>query len=164
MRYAAYGSNLHPTRLQARTPSARLLGAAPLPGWTLSFHKRSQDGSGKCMIVPNGSGIHVAVYEIDTADKLTLDRIEGLGRGYNEAMISVPEFGECMTYAADLAYIDSTLHVYDWYRELVVLGARHHGFPQDYVLRLASTPIIKDPDLARLAENRAIVEQVRRNA
>lgn len=160
MRYAAYGSNLHPERLRARTPSARLLGAAPLPGWTLRFHKRSKDGSGKCMIANGGSGIHVAIYEIDTPDKQSLDRIEGLGLGYNEVIIDVPEFGACASYVADPAYIDGTLNVYDWYRELVLLGARFHSFPDAYMRELAATPAIEDPEPERRDRNWAIVSTI----
>ena len=37
--YFAYGSNLHPPRLRARTPSARALGRADLEGYRLLFHK-----------------------------------------------------------------------------------------------------------------------------
>ena len=48
--YLAYGSNLHPLRLTLRVPSARVIGVVEMPGYMLEFHKRSIDGSGKCLI------------------------------------------------------------------------------------------------------------------
>ncbi len=163
MRYAAYGSNLHPARLTARTPSATLLGTARVPGWSLTFHKRSRDGSGKCMIEAGGNGIYVAVYEISQSDKLTLDAIEGLGLGYNEGHLAVPEFGDCVTYVADPAYRDESLDVYDWYRELVLLGAKSHKFPRDYVFCIEAVTTSEDPDPERRRKNWTVVDQVRSN-
>ena len=46
--YFAYGSNLHPARLAARTPSCHALGRAVLARHVLRFHKRGRDGSAKC--------------------------------------------------------------------------------------------------------------------
>ena len=79
MKYAAYGSNLHPLRLSRRLPSAELISSAYLPDWSLHFHKRSIDESGKCNIRRGGSGVHYAIFEISLEDKLALDRIEGVG-------------------------------------------------------------------------------------
>jgi len=49
--YFAYGSNLHPLRLQARLSSAQLIGTTILPGYALKFHKLGHCLSGKCNIV-----------------------------------------------------------------------------------------------------------------
>ena len=164
MRYAAYGSNLHPLRLGKRTPSARLLGTAPLHGWELTFHKRSRDGSGKCTIAPGGDGVHVAIYEIDSADKQELDRIEGLGCGYDETRLSVPEFGSCATYVAQDSYLDASLPVYDWYRELVLLGARFHNFPITYVNLIEELEAISDPNEDRHLRNWTLAKAILSNS
>ena len=92
MHYAAYGSNLHPRRLLERTPSAQLLGSRCVPGWSLKFHKRSKDNSAKCNATPQSAGLYVAIYEISDADKAKLDGIEGVGYGYCEGVMSVPDF------------------------------------------------------------------------
>ena len=107
--YAAYGSNLHPLRLQARTPTARLIGTGYLPDWSLRFHKRSLDTSGKCSIKKGSSGVYVAVYTMTAADKQLLDRIEGVGQGYANTTIQVPGIGECSTYVAEDTHIDRSL-------------------------------------------------------
>lgn len=159
--YAAYGSNLHPQRLQARTASAQLLDTAYLSDWSLRFHKRSIDRSGKCSIEMGSSGVHVAVYEMNAADKALLDGIEGAGEGYVAATIEVPGFGHCATYLAAESHVDDALVPYDWYRELVLLGCRHLALPDDYVRRIERVTVRPDPEPERHAANWRIVEMLR---
>jgi len=160
MHYAAYGSNLHPLRLTERISSARLITTCFLPNWSLHFHKRSEDASGKCNILSAGEGVHVAIFDISAADKITLDGIEGVGLGYSEIVLSIPEFGDCETYVADESYIDDSLVPYDWYRELVLIGARTHGFPDDYLKSIESIPARYDPDPIRRDRNWKTIELV----
>ena len=161
MLYAAYGSNLHPLRLMARIASAQLAGTGFAAGWRLDFHKRSTDGSGKCSIFPDGEGIHVAVFEISTADKHVLDGIEGLGAGYAETVLSIPGFGNCATYVAEPSHVDAALHPYDWYRELVLLGARYHNFPARYLDPILALQTLPDPDPVRSNNNWKTVQWIR---
>ena len=161
MRYAAYGSNLHPIRLSERISSAKLIGTSFLPDWSLCFHKRSLDKSGKCNIVSGSSGIHIAVYDISIADKTTLDRIEGLDCGYVEISLAVPDFGECKSYAAEDSYIDNALDPYDWYKELVLIGARAHNFPVEYIDKIDAVIARQDLDSRRNADSWKTVEKIR---
>lgn len=161
-RYAAYGSNLHPTRLVMRVPSARLIGTASVPGFDLRFHKKSVDGSAKCDIVEAASEIHVAVFEILFEEKPLLDKIEGLGIGYDEMQIAVPNVGDCWTYTAAESHVDPTLIPYTWYRAMVLLGCELHGFPERYTRTVRQVADQPDPDEQRLRENSLIVEAMRR--
>ena len=156
--YAAYGSNLHPLRLAERTPTARLLGTAHLPGWSLSFHKKSRDESGKCTVHRGGDGVHFAIFSMSAGDKVALDSIEGLGRGYDEIRLEVPKFGSCFSYIAQESFVDESLVPYDWYKALVLAGAEFHGFPDDYRRRIAAAPARPDPDLERGAGQWALAE------
>ena len=164
MRYAAYGSNLHPFRLSERVASAELVTTGFLPGRNLHFHKRSQDGSGKCNIMTGSEGVHVAVYDVSAADKKALDRIEGVGEGYIEIDLDVPDVGLCASYVAAETHVDDSLLPYDWYRELVLLGARAQHFPKAYIDAIAAIPCRADPDVDRRARNGAIIEAIRRHA
>lgn len=163
LRYAAYGSNLHPLRLRLRVPSARLLGAGHIAANGLHFHKRSADGSAKCGILGPGDGVHVAVYEIRASDKPLLDEIEGLGTGYDQLTVAVPGFGQCFSYAAMASHISDGLNPYDWYREMVLIGCRRHGFPDDYIAEIRRISVDRDPDVGRSRENWEIVELLRRD-
>ncbi len=168
--YLAYGSNLHPYRLTQRVPSASLVGVAVLPGKRLTFHKQSRDGSAKCMFVETGLAsdtLYGAVYAIEPREKSTLDEIEGVGLGYEVRTIDV-EIGnvgyESFTYAADKAFIRPGLLPYDWYRELVLLGAQYHGLPADYIAAIAANGSVADPDENRAREKNALLEAMRRLA
>jgi len=160
MLYAAYGSNLHPVRLTARISSAQLVGTACLPNWSLRFHKRSEDESGKCSIVPGDSGVHFAIFDISAGDKVVLDAIEGVGSGYAEISLEVPGIGNCVSYVAEETYIDDTRQPYDWYKALVVAGVRYHGFPDHYLLMIESVVARRDPDPARRVIQWELVERV----
>ena len=161
MLYAAYGSNLHPRRLRERIAAARLVGTSFLREYTLRFHKRGMDRSAKCGLAGCGQGAHVAVYEIDDGDKRKLDRIEGVGRGYDAGDVLVPGFGICCTYFASESYIDERLQPFDWYLEMVLLGCREHGFPAAYSERIAALPAIEDTDPERRRSNWRIVGMLR---
>lgn len=160
MLYAAYGSNLHPVRLSRRLATARLLGTAFLPDWSLRFHKRSVDASGKCSIARGSSGVHFAIYEISETDKKILDEIEGAGTGYTEISLVVPVYGPCFSYTASETYIDDTLTPYDWYKELVLAGARTLGFPATYMKAIRAIKAEQDPDLDRRQKMRDLVDLI----
>jgi hypothetical protein len=159
--YAAYGSNLHPQRLRERISSATLRGTSFLHKYTLQFHKRGQDQSAKCGITDCGQGLHVAIYEVDAADRKVLDTIEGVGKGYDIDEISVPGFGKCFTYVASHTHIDELLQPFDWYREMVLLGCLRHAFPATYCERIAALPVIEDPHPVRRDRNWSTVDVLR---
>lgn len=161
-RYASYGSNLHPVRLQQRVPSARLLGTSYHPDYSLRFHKLSRDGSAKCGIFEGSTGVHFAVFELTENDKIALDAIEGVGKGYDLALIELPGFGECFTYLPADTHVRPDLAPYDWYREIVLLGCELHGFPDDYCAAIRDVATTKDPDDERQRINSDTVAALRR--
>ncbi len=160
VRYAAYGSNLHPRRLQLRIPCAQLSGTDFHPDYSLRFHKLSRDASGKCGIFAGSSGVHFAVYEISASGRAKLDDIEGVGLGYERATIELPRFGECYTYLPSNDHVDAGLRPYAWYHEFVLLGCEFHGFPGDYCDAVRKTGTIPDPDASRRLANEAILSQL----
>lgn len=157
IRYVAYGSNLLPARLRARIPVLDTLGVIELPGRTIDFSKRSRDGSGKCNLAPaDGACAYGVVYVIAERDRVALDRIEGLGRGYTDCWLDHADYGRCYFYTATPGFIDARLSPYDWYKAFVLDGARHHGLPADYVESIDAFPAIPDPDEGRRRENLSV--------
>lgn len=164
--YLAYGSNLHPLRLTARVPSARVIGVIEMPSYLLAFHKRSVDGSGKCLIYTE-QGEHQkmygVLYEFDSRDKANLDVLEGNGKGYTEKLVQFSLNGETYTpyiYVAQSTHIDATLVPYHWYKSLVLAGARYHNFPPEYVAAIEATPSKADPDAKRTQDNEDLLRQM----
>lgn len=164
----AYGSNLHPFRMVQRVPSARPIGVVEMPKKRLAFHKRSNDGSGKCLFYePGGSDdiMYGVAYAFDAAEKSKLDRLEGLGQGYNEQLVSFPLNGvtyEAFVYVATSTHIDPTLMPYDWYKEMVLLGVRYHRMLPSYIASVDAIAPIPDRDSTRVADRTAILESMRR--
>ena len=68
----------------------------------------------------------------------------------------------CFTYVAMAGFVDERLAPFTWYRELVELGARYHGFPADYIARLARHPARPDPDARRGEEEESRAARLRR--
>ena len=90
MFYFAYGSNMLTERLQARVSSASFKSTAILPDYSLRFHKRSTDGSGKCDVVQcAGELVHGVFFKIDCVQQDMLDDAEGLGKGYDHLNVKV---------------------------------------------------------------------------
>lgn len=155
--YFAYGSNLLSARLRERTPSARVIGPAVLARHELRWHNVGMDGSGKCdVIAATRPDSHVlgVVYEIDRADKPVLDAAESLGVGYAERETVITLAGRPMTaWIYHALMIDAQLLPYDWYKALVLAGAREHGFDPHYVDALRAVPSRPDADAARAAHH-----------
>lgn len=107
------------------------------------------------------TGIYVAVYEMNSTGKSALDSIEGVGAGYARIALTVPGFGQCASYIAEETHLDDALSPYDWYKELVLAGARFHGLPQAYVDAIESVAAAPDPDADRNAEMWTTVSSIK---
>ena len=160
MFYAAYGSNLHPHRLCTRVETARIVGTGIVDGMGVRFHKRGLDGSAKCSLVEVAEQTHVAVYAIDADDQPVLDLIEGLGRGYDRAVVEVSGFGPCWTYIASADAVDDSLIPHDWYKRLVLLGCEYHSFPEAYIDAVRNVTAGEDPLVERRLLNYELIEQL----
>jgi hypothetical protein len=166
LHYLAYGSNLHPLRLAARVPSARPLGVVEMPGYALAFHKRSIDGSGKCLMYTEQGAhrkMYGVLYEFEVREKAGLDALEGKGKGYIEQFVQFPLNGETYTpyvYVAQASHVDASLIPYDWYKGLVLVGAKYHKLPEDYIAEIDATPSKPDPDTKRSRENEDLIKRL----
>ncbi len=165
--YFAYGSNLYPARLQARTPSARIVGTARMPGNRLEWHKHGIDDSGKCDIVETGRAVDQvqgALYEIDVGDWHHLDIAEELGTGYEIHRIRI-QAGDSLVWAYSYRALvtNPQLQPFDWYQQFVIQGALAHGLPGDYIQTLRAVGCWEDSDPERRRINRRLLDGSARN-
>ena len=143
--YFAYGSNLKFERMSSRVTSARFRARARLGGWSLTLDKSGRDGSGKANLRRQETH-HVwgVVYSIDPSHWPRLDTCEP---GYSRVEIQVvTEAGDDLdaeTYVAQVLTNDPV--AFDWYKELLLEGAREHALPDDYVAGLAHLAARPDP-------------------
>ena len=132
----------------------------------MRFHKIGTDGSGKCTLIPTGNDADVVygvLYKIADSDLAGLDREEGVhlgGYARHSLRLRLPngDTSEAMTYIAGDRYLDASCLPFDWYRDLVVVGAREHGLPSAYLRELKQTAAVPDPDTARAAPARKLLE------
>ncbi|AZZ97017.1 gamma-glutamylcyclotransferase family protein [Pseudoalteromonas sp. R3] len=157
----AFGSNLTPARLQARLPQARLVGTAWLPGYTLGFRHRGQDGSAKCSIEPDNSGnacVHGVLYALTEQEVALLDSIEG--EGYARQCVDVVR--QCGTQTTAHCYLTQQFHndllPFSWYLEHVLRGVQYHQFPASYQQLLSRQPCILDLDYHRAQRELSIYQ------
>lgn len=154
--YFAYGSNMCTARLRKGVPSCNPLGIATLPDHELRFHKRGSDESAKCNAFARGNsaGVIGVLYSFDPAERAKLDEAEGVGGGYEHAMVTViNEKGrrrKVLTYLATADYIDDSLKPYGWYKDAILAGGTEHGLPEEYVAEfIQSVETIDDPNATR---------------
>lgn len=170
MLYFAYGSNLHPKRLRERVSGIALEGVAVAKGRRLAFHKRGfRDGSAKCDLPETSPPVQAygALYRITSDQRLDLARIEGVGAGYEETSVLVEANGKKVSaflFLAQPEFVDPALVPLDWYKALVVEGARFHQFPAPYTAAIEAVPCLPDPDHERAATNWELVARIRRDA
>jgi hypothetical protein len=152
--YFAYGSNMASHRLLQRLPGARHVEVGILTGHQLRFHKNDSGLSSKCNIELTDDlrdEVFGVVYQISNEDKQLLDRIEGLGTGYNEKIVSITTLsGALLTSVTYFAIdIDHSLVPYHWYKQHVLRGAIEHRLPAEYVSKIESIESQEDPDQHR---------------
>ena len=143
--YFAYGSNLKPARMRARVSSSIFVARARVPAGRLRLDKRGNDGSGKAnLALTGGEGAWGVVYRIDTEYWEQLDACEP---GYDRVPVDLlTEMGEVLTAHTYVARIltDSPIP-FDWYKRLLVEGAREHALPAGWIARLEELPEKLDP-------------------
>lgn len=151
--YFAYGSNLLTARLKARCPSATPVGRAMLPGHSVAFAKESHvDGSAKATILPGAGQVATGVlFELNTLDQNVLDKIEGVGKGYDRLdeveVVTGSARVSATTYIASAPGCD--VPPWDWYVALMIAGALEHRLPGTLLSGWRAHRRASDPELDR---------------
>lgn len=160
----AYGSNMNINRLRERVPSASKLTIAYLKGYNLFCNKISNDGSAKANITNSDNEsdkVWGVLFVIDDNEKTNLDKVEGLGKGYNEMQLTFHDLKDqeyqAQVYVADENYINNELKPYDWYYEYILSGARQNQLPEDYITAIQALKFEVDADEVRRNKHFAII-------
>jgi gamma-glutamylcyclotransferase (GGCT)/AIG2-like uncharacterized protein YtfP len=143
--YFAYGSNMTAARMASRVPSARALGAAEVQGFRFALDKRGRDGSAKANLVREpGARVWGVVYEIEARAWPDLDACEpGYARIRTSAQLRAGESCEVHVYVSELRIQGA--RAWQWYKELIVAGAREHDLPEAWTAALSRLPARPGP-------------------
>ena len=139
----AYGSNLSTARLEKRIGPVRQRGIAKLEGHEIRFDKKSDDLSGKTNIrASEGSVVWGVLYELTPAQLEKLAKIE---KGYAEQEVSV-HVGDTHSRARTFVAKKSTpgLRPTRDYLNHLIVGAREHQLPAEYIRMLESVEVADD--------------------
>ena len=151
--YFAYGSNMDPTQMAARCPSAGFRCTARLPNHRLAFSRASRKrGCGVADVVPaGGAEVWGVVYEItEMPDLAALDKAEGFvpGRTIGNSYVRT----EGSVYPQALPSTPLSVHLYvaekephppppdGRYLAQLIRGAEHWGLPEAYRRLLEALP------------------------
>ena len=141
--YAAYGSNLDPTRMSERCPHSPLRSTGWLTGWRLTFggEEHGWDGALATIVQDPFEQVFVALYDVTDEDMAVLDEVESFGSGlYRKTRVRVATMAGshlAWTYVLD-AYeggLPSASTV-----GILADAAEAAGAPDDYVAELRGRP------------------------
>jgi len=151
--------------MRSRVPTATPVTIGYVGQRKLVFHKRSNDGSGKAdaAFTPCPTDrVWGVVYRLHEEQKPVLDQHEFLGIGYDEEEVNVVHENDSLRawmYVARRDAIDPSLLPYSWYLDYIVHGACQHRLPESYIDYLTSFESLVDPDSARYARNRRLIDR-----
>lgn len=140
--YFAYGSNLHPDRMEQRCP-----GAVPLGTAELDNHRVVIGDRGVATIIPHAGCTTIGVcWQLQAGHETALDRAEGVALDlYRRVLIDVRQPSDRPLTA--LSYVEDFRRAgrpRPGYLETILAGARSFGLPDDYVqdLELLAVPAV----------------------
>ena len=100
------------------------------------------------------------LFSFDPAERAKLDEAEGVGSGYQSALVTVindkGRRRKVLMYLATSDYIDDSLKPYSWYKDFVLAGAAEHCLPSQYIAEyIQSVDAIEDSNTIRDKKQRA---------
>lgn len=138
--YFAYGSNLSKQRMMRRTGPILNARVARLNDYRLAFNNTDKAGNELyANIVPSAGGITWGVaYWCPPQAIAALDEYEGVADGcYRREWIEVVTIdGERLpaeVYIGGEQFTIAEGRPSDWYLDIILLGAREHGLPEEYI-------------------------------
>lgn len=156
MFYFAYGSNLEPNQMRSRAPGHRVVGLAGLRDHRLVFPLFSNDwGGGVASVQPHhGDTVWGVLYEVGDDEIKRMDVYEYFRAPgdqhnvYDREHLTVelvrPDDGSVPRRVRADVYVARPSNPSPpsrRYLDVLLLGARHHRLPEDYVAQLSAVPV-----------------------
>lgn len=141
--YAAYGTNLDPSRMSHRGPHSPLRTTGWLTGWRLTFggEEHGWDGSLATIVPDPLEQLFVAIYDVPRADEGVLDQWDAADAGlYRKTKVRVSTMaGEVVAWTYVLDAYEGGLPSAS-YLGMIADAAESAGAPADYVAGLRRRP------------------------
>ncbi len=141
--YAAYGTNLDPSRMSERAPHSPLRTTGWLEGWRLTFggEEHGWDGSLATLVQDTFERVFVALYDVTREDESHLDSWEAADAGlYRKTRVRVATMtGEEVAWTYVLDAFEGGLPGAS-YLGVLADAAEAASAPDDYVAALRRRP------------------------
>jgi len=141
--YAAYGSNLDPSRMSERCPHSPLRSTGWLTGWRLTFggEEHGWDGALVTIVQDQFEQVFVALYDVTEEDMSLLDELESADSGlYRKTRVRVATMaGSHVAWAYVLDAYEGGLPSASTVG-ILADAAEAAGAPDDYVAALRARP------------------------
>lgn len=141
--YAAYGSNLDPSRMSERCPHSPLRSTGWLTGWRLTFggEEHGWDGALVTIVQDHFEQVFVALYDVTDEDMKVLDEVESATSGlYRKTKVRVATMtGNHLAWAYVLDAYEGGLPSASTVG-IIADAAEAAGAPDDYVAALRARP------------------------
>jgi gamma-glutamylcyclotransferase (GGCT)/AIG2-like uncharacterized protein YtfP len=141
--YAAYGSNLDPSRMSERCPHSPLRSTGWLTGWRLTFggEEHGWDGALVTIVQDPFEQVFVALYDVTEEDLSLLDELESADSGlYRKTRVRVATMaGSHVAWAYVLDAYEGGLPSASTVG-ILADAAEAAGAPDDYVAALRARP------------------------
>jgi gamma-glutamylcyclotransferase len=143
--YFAYGSNLSKPRMQNRTGPILASRVARLKDHRLCFNNTDKEGIERyANIVPSAGAVTWGVaYWCSAQAMAALDRYEGVAEDcYLREWVEVETIDgdrlQAEVYIGGQRFTVVEGRPSDWYLDIILLGAKEHGLPEDYIRGIES--------------------------
>jgi hypothetical protein len=141
--YAAFGSNMDPSRMSARCPHSPLRSTGWLIGWRLTFggEDHGWDGALATIVQDPLEQVFVAIYDVTDEDVAHLDALESADTGlYRKTKVRVSTMlGEALAWTYVLDAYEGGLPSAS-YLGILADAAEAADAPADYVAALRARP------------------------
>lgn len=141
--YAAYGSNLDPSRMAERAPHSPVAGTGWLQGWRLTFGGEDVgwDGALSTIVEDPAGQVFVVLYDMHPLDEAALDAWEGTSLGlWRKIRVRAQTLdGDQLAWAYVLDAYEGGLPSAH-YLGVIADAAEAGGAPHDYVTTLRLHP------------------------
>jgi hypothetical protein len=152
----AFAGYMDFTEFSKLIPSAKKIGVAKLPGYTIAFNKTADDLSSKANIAvsfdPNDVVWGILI-QLDDNEKANLYKDESWNIDFKLETVSCMgidgEIYHACAFVAQPHAINFHLLPYDWYHQRIITLAKNAGLPAEYIKKIAAMGFKTDPDNAR---------------
>lgn len=164
--YFAYGANMHPALMGNFALSAELKGIAMLPKFRLAFSLAGRHGDARCNIEKTmdlNDVVYGTLYRIEYQEIVSLEHKLMQNHGVSRCKLTVMSYRKpvkVFSFFTDPPTASDKDPAFSWYKQMVLMGALYHRFPESYINAIRTRNSILDPDAKRRQSKEELLNKI----